>query len=387
MLKAKKYRLYPSDEQKRQIEQHFGCCRMVWNLALEVKKSAWENARRNVNRMDLSTQLMELKSSYKWLYDVNAQSLQGVLLNLDNAFKGFFIGKGYPAFKKKSGRQSFQCPQAVKVGKGFIEIPKVRKIRCEGISPVDAQLKTVTISRNSTGKYFASLLVDDKKELPSKAAIQAKTSLGIDVGIKSFVVTSDGKSYEPNRFLKSSLQRLKCLQRRASRKKKGSKNRKKANLCVAKLHENIRNQRIDYCQKITTDLIRNSQAETFVIEDLAVKNMLKNRKLSQAVLDVGFGEFFRQLKYKADWYGKNIIIIGRFEPSSKTCNNCGHTKDDLTLADREWMCANCGSTHDRDLNAAKNIRDIGLKKYSGEGISGGPVESRRIRRVKKQEKY
>jgi len=209
--------------------------------------------------------------------------------------------------------------------------------------------------------------------------------VGIDLGIKSFVVTSDGRFYEPNRFLKNSLARLKCLQRRASRKKKGSNNRKKANLCVAILHEKITNQRADYIHKITTGLIRDNQAETFVIEDLNVVGMLKNRKLSQAISDVSFGEFFRQLAYKCEWYGKNLIQIGRFEPSSKTCSDCGAINDAITLADREWTCEKCGSAHDRDLNAAKNIKAMGLKQYSPEGIRVEPVEPRRLRRTKKQE--
>ncbi len=220
---------------------------------------------------------------------------------------------------------------------------------------------------------------------PTRKEVVNKTTIGLDVGIKSFVATSGGKIFEPNRKLKGSLKRLKCLQRRASRKKKGSNNRKKANLCVAILHEKITNQRTDYIHKVTTQLIRDNQTESFVIEDLNVAGMLKNRKLSQAIADVSFGEFFRQMKYKCDWYGKNLITIGRFEPSSKMCSDCGKINQELTLGDREWTCE-CGATHDRDLNAAINIRNIGLEKYSRRGTPGVPVESSAIVGAMKQEK-
>jgi putative transposase len=230
-------------------------------------------------------------------------------------------------------------------------------------------------------------LVDNKKDPTINKPVSETKTIGIDVGIKSFAVCSHGLSFESNRYLKNSLERLRCLQRRASRKKKGSNNRKKANKCVSILHERITNQRVDYCHKVTTGLIRDNQAETFVIEDLAVVNMLKNKKLSQAISDVSFGEFFRQLKYKSEWYGKNLIVIDRFAPSSKRCSDCGEINQELTLADREWTCV-CGSHHDRDLNAAINIKHFGLQQVlnnSPVGSRGGPVESRRLRRVKKQE--
>jgi putative transposase len=386
VLKAYKYRLYPSNSQKVQIERHFGACRLIWNLALEVKKRAWENAKINISRFNLSTQLVELKNDHIWLYDINSQSLQSVLLHLDNTFKGFFKGAGYPKFKKKSGHQSFQCPQRVGIESGYMVLPNIKRVRCEKINVFEGKIKTVTISKTPTGKYFASILVDDEKELPAKPAINPEKTIGIDVGIKSFVVTSNGNFHEPNRYLKNSLSRLQCLQRRASRKKKGSNNLKKANKCVAILHEKITNQRVDYCHKITTGLIRDNQAETFVIEDLAVVNMLKNHKLSQAISDVSFGEFFRQMKYKCQWYGKNLITIDRFAPSSKRCSDCGTINQELTLADREWTCE-CGSVHDRDLNAAKNIRYFGLEKHSGVGSPSEPVESRLKGRARKQEKH
>jgi putative transposase len=388
MLKAYKYQLFPNKSQSAMIEKTLGVCRLVYNLALETKIMAWQGARKSLSAIDLCYQLPELKEAYPWMSEVDSQAIQASIKKLDVAFDGFFKGKGFPKFKSRKGRQSFQCPhntRRVDFEKETITIPKIPNIKAVISRRFEGQIKTITIRRTATGKYFASILVDNKTEVPCKLGIKPETTLGIDVGIKSFAIVSNGQSFEPNRYLKNSLTRLRYLQRRASRKKKGSNNRKKANLCVAKLHEKITNQRADYIHKITTSLVCDSQAETFVIEDLAVVNMLKNRKLSQAIQDVSFGEFFRQLAYKCDWYGKNLIKIGRFEPSSKTCSHCGHVKDDLTLADREWTCDGCGLAHDRDLNAARNIKAFGLKQYSPEGIRVEPVELRRLRRAKKQE--
>jgi len=370
------------------IEKTLGVCRLLYNLGLETKIRAWQSAQKRLSAIDLCYQLPELKESYPWMNEVDSQAIQASIKKLDSAFEGFFKGKGFPKFKSKKGKQSFQCPnntRRVDFEKNTISIPKIPAIKAAISRTFDGQIKTITVSRTPTGKYFASILVDNKKELPAKPAIKPETTIGIDVGIKLFVVTSDGQSLHPNRFLKNSLLRLQCLQRRASRKKKGSNNRKKANLCVAILHEKITNQRADYIHKITTALCRDNQADTFVIETLNVVGMLKNRKLSQAISDVSFGEFVRQMRYKCEWYGKNLVQIGRFEPSSKTCSTCGHIKQDLTLADREWTCEACGSTHDRDLNAAKNIKQMGLKQYSGRGTPVELAELRRLRRAKKQE--
>jgi len=370
------------------IEKTLGVCRLLYNLGLETKIRAWQSAQKRLSAIDLCYQLPELKEAYPWMNDVDSQAVQASVKKLDNAFEGFFKGKGFPKFKNKRGRQSFQCPnntRRVDFEKGTVTVPKIQNIKAAISRTFEGQIKTITISRTPTGKYFASVLVDNKSQLPPKPIVKPQTAIGIDIGIKSFAVTSNGKFFEPNRFLKNSLRRLQCLQRRASRKKKGSNNRKKANLCVAILHEKIANQRADYINKITIALCRDSQADTLVIEDLNVSGMLKNHKLAQAISDVSFGELVRQMRYKCEWYGKNLIQIGRFEPSSKTCSACGHIKQDLTLADREWTCEACGSTHDRDLNAAKNIKQMGLEKYTRRGTPEGPAESRRLRRTKKQE--
>lgn len=384
MLKAYKYRIYPSTEQVAKIEQHFGACRLVWNLALAVKKYAYENNRINITRYDLQRQLVDLKHGYDWLYNINSQSLQGVLLNLDNAYKSFFNGAGFPKFRKKTNRQSFQCPQRVTIENDEIKLPIIGGVKFDNNRLVSGKIKTATVSKSPTNKYFISLLIDDNKEIPKSPQIDAKNTIGLDLGIKSFVVTSAGSYYKPNLFLKKSLDRLAHIQNRASRKKRGSKNRKKANLCVAKLHERITNQRVDYIHKITSELIRDSQADSFVIEDLAIANMLLSRKISRSIQDSSWGEFVRQMKYKCKWYGKNLIIIDRFAPSSKRCSECGKINEELTLADREWACQ-CGANHDRDLNAAKNIKFFGLNTPVGSREE--PVESRPKGRTKKQERY
>jgi putative transposase len=384
MLKAYKYRIYPDHNQQIMIERTFGICRLVYNLALECKIRAWQSAQRTLSAFDLINQLPELKEDFPWMAEVDSQAVQSSVKKVEVSFRNFFRGKGFPKFKKKSGHQSFQCPnnsRRVDFENGRITVPKISNIKAEIDRRFDGQIKSITISKTPTGRYYASVLVDNRKKSPAKPTVNSETTIGIDLGIKSFAVTSSGQFFEPNRYLKNALRRLQCLQRRASRKKKGSNNRKKANKCVAKLHEKIRNQRADYTHKITTSLMRDNQAETYVMEDLNVIGMLKNRKLSQAIHDVGFGEFTRQMKYKCEWYGKNLIQIGMFEPSSKTCSACGEINGTLTLSDREWTCSHCGIRHDRDLNAARNIKYIGLKKYTRTGSPEGPVESWRLRRA------
>jgi putative transposase len=369
------------------LNKHFGCVRLVFNLALEVKQEAYVKSRKNLSAFDLIKQIPDLKNELPFLKEVNAQSLQATVVNLETSFKNFFKHRAkYPNFKKKSSRQSFQVPQAAEINlkEGKLFIPKFR----EGIRTVfdrefTGVIKTTTITKTPTGKYFAAILVDNKKESPAKASIAASTTIGIDLGIKSFAVTSNGEVFDNPKFLRAEMVRLKILQRRASRKKKGSSNRRKSNLRVALLHEKISNQRKDFLQKLSTKLIRNNQ--TICLEDLSVSNMVKNHSLAQSISDCSWSEFVRMIQYKADWYGNNVIKIGRFEPSSKNCSDCGSKNELLTIADREWLCANCGTLHDRDLNAAKNIKAFGLKN-SGEGISGESVELLALAGAKKQKK-
>jgi putative transposase len=282
---------------------------------------------------------------------VNSQSLQQAIQNMDIAFKKFFKGAGFPKFKKKSNGGSFAVPQNVKIENNLLIIPKFK----EGIKivlhrPMRGLVKSATVSVTTTGKYFVSILCDTKEEAPTKALIKENTAIGVDLGIKDFAVTSEGEVIENPKYLRNSIDRLKVLQRRASKKQKGSQNRKKANKRVALLHEKIKNQRQDFLHKTSTKLIRENQ--TIALETLAVKNMVKNHNLAQAINDVSWSSFVTMLGYKAEWYGKNILRIGQFAPSSKSCSKCGSINKDLTLKDREWTCPKCNSVLDRDVNAA-----------------------------------
>lgn len=386
MLKAYKYRLYPTYEQEILIGKSIGACRFVYNLALETKVYAFKAHGKTLSEYDLCYQLVDLKKDYAWLTEVDSQALKASIKNLDKAFNGFFRGGGFPKFKAKRIGGSFQCPnndRRINWETSTLSVPKIRHIPIVLSRKFEGSIKTVTISKTPSGKYFASVLVEIDLKIPIPTRAIPESAVGIDLGIKDFVISSGGKKFEANRRLKNNLKRLKCIQRRVSRKKKGSNNRKKANKRLAILHEKITNQRTDYIHKVTTSLIK-SDNQTFVIEDLNVAGMLKNRKLSQAISDVGWGEFRRQLDYKSRWYGKNLIMINRFEPTSKKCSCCEAINETLTLADREWICACCGVLHDRDINAAINIKNAGLKQYSGAGSSGESVESRRFRRAKKQ---
>lgn len=380
MFKAYKYRIYPNEEQENRINQTIGVCRLVYNLALEVKVRAFKSAGKRLSAYDLCSQLVELKKEFKWIADVDSQSLLASVAKVDVAFSNFFIGKGYPKFKSKRLDGSFQCPtntRRIDWERSTLTIPKIKDIPIILSRKFDGKIKTVTISKTATGKYFASILVDNNDPLPN---LQTKeNALGIDLGISNFAILSTGEKIDNPRYFQGELKRLKILQRRASNKKKGSKNRKKALLKVALLHEKISNQRKDFLHKLSTKLISDNQTDTICVESLAVSNMVKNRKLSQAISDVSWGEFIRQLEYKGKWYGKNVIKINRFYASSKTCSSCGHIKDEMNLSERTWICSNCGSNHDRDINAAINI------KNSGMGSPVEPVELLAVAGAKKQE--
>jgi putative transposase len=382
MFKAYKYRIYPNADQVKLIEQTFGVCRYVYNVAMDIKTYAYRTQRISLSAIDLCYQLVDFRKEFDWAARVDSQALQASVKRIDRAFKNFYNGSGYPKFKSKHGKQSFQCPnnkREVKFENELLTIPKIKDIPIRVSRRFDGKIKTVTISRSPSGKYYASILVESDLKLPVKPSIKPETTIGIDLGVKSFVVTSDGLKYEPNQFLKKNLDRLKVLQQRAGKKKKGNSNRKKANKRVAVMHEKISSSRLDYIHKVSNALIRENQTESIAIENLNVSGMLGNHKLAQAIADVSMAKFYDVLDYKCGWYGKNLIQIGRFVPSSKRCSHCGHIKEDLTLADREWTCDNCRTQHDRDVNAAKNIRYFGLQQTifnhkTGWGTSGEPVE-------------
>lgn len=368
-----KYRLYPNLSQIKFIEEHFNCARFIYNLALETKLSAYNGNKIYLSYFDLSKQLVDLKRECLWLKKVNSQSLRMPLINLDFAFNNFFKGHTpFPKFKKKSNRQSFQCPQHVKINskEELIYLPKFKQpIKIVLHRKFDGDIKTVTISKTPTNKYFASILVDNKLPLP-KTIKESNNAIGIDLGIKSFIATSDGQKFDNPKYLKESMARLKWMQRQLSRKKKGSNRRELWRLKVAKLHEKISNQRIDFLHK-TSDAIT-KQYDVICTENLQVLNMLKNHRLAQSISDSGWGTFEQFLKYKCEWRGKRLVQIGTFEPSSKTCSNCGSINNDLTLADRKWTCPVCGNELDRDINAAVNILSFGIRNSGVERSAEHP---------------
>ena len=364
MLKAFKYRLYPTDQQKELIARHIGSARFVYNLALETKQTAYAGNKVNLSCFDLNKQLPALKEELPWLREINSQSLQVPIRNLDNAFTAFFKGRAdFPKFKSKHrGSQSFGIPQNIFLQDGKLLIPKFR----EGIDmvlhrPIKGIIKQATISRTPTGKYFVSILCETGERAPVKKPIKEFSAVGVDLGIKSFLVTSNGEAFDNPKHLKEGMSRLKYVQRKYS-KYKGRRTKHRLSI----LHESVANKRKDFLNKTSTQLIRENQA--ICIEDLNIKGMVKNHCLAQAITDASWGTFVTMLEYKARWNGKNIVKIGRFDPSSKTCSNCGFINKDLKLSDREWACPSCNSVLDRDMNAAVNIKSFALKRYLSEGL-------------------
>ena len=364
MLKAYKYRLYPSKDQEEIINIHFGACRFVYNWALETKMKRYEVDKNHISRFELQDILVrEIKPNNEWLKKANSQALLSALVNLETAFTKFFREKtGFPNFKsKKNPVQSFQIPQHYKVNfdKNIVKLPKIGEVEAVLHRTFEGKTKTATVSRTSTGKYFISVLVDDGKDLPEKETFTEQNTVGVDVGIKDFAVLSNGEKIDNPKYLKKSFKRLKVVSKQLSRKKKGSKNRGKAKKRLAKIHEKVTNQRKDFQHKVSLKLISENQA--IAIETLKVKNMVKNHCLAQAISDASWSSFIEKMEYKAEWYGKTILRIGQFEPSTKICNVCGYHNKDITLKIREWECPKCKTFHDRDVNAAINIKKFALQ--------------------------
>ncbi|MGI6022779.1 MAG: RNA-guided endonuclease TnpB family protein [Methanoculleus sp.] len=347
---------------------------------------------RKLSCYDLNNRLPALKEEHPWLKEGNSQSLQSANKNLDNAFTRFFREKkGFPKFKsKKNPVQSFQVPQhyTVDFEQGRVKLPKISTIKTILHRPFTGTMKYTTVSVTSTGKWFISILVDDGSPEPEPAPFTLDTTLGIDVGLTDFATLSTGEKVENPRFLKKSLQRLKVLQRQVSRKKRGSKNRKKAIQRLARCHEKIANQRNDLLHKLSYRGVSENQA--IAVESLNVAGMQKNHCLAQSISDVSWSTFFTMLEDKCQKYGKTLLKIGRFEPSSKICTCCGYIKQDLTLNDREWICPDCGTHHDHDINAAINIKKFALQDQNLVGVAGAeraiePVDSLPVGRRMKQE--
>lgn len=371
MLKAYKYCLLPTEEQKQTLASWFGSCRFVYNLGLETKISAWAAAKKTLTAFDLNKQLTELRKTEqgRWLAQAPQQSLESALANMCKAYTRFFNGGGFPKFKKRSSRQSIQFRQRSKIIGNKIFLTKIGGIDFIQHRPIaEGEIRTVTVSKTTANKYFVSVLIETGYNYPIKNNKENGSTIGIDVGLKTFAVLSDGRKFENPKYLHKQLQRLKKEQRTLVRRyNKGVKTENQSNgwhkqrLIIAKLYSKIANQRKDFLHKASTEIVKNH--DNIWIEDLNIKGMMKNGKLAKSVSDAGWSEFSRMLIYKADWYGKNLNYIDRFFPSSKTCSTCGNIFKELKLSDRQWDCEKCGTHHDRDENAANNIKNFGMNAH------------------------
>jgi putative transposase len=362
MYQAYKFRLYPTNEQKTALAKAFGCCRWYWNYSLNLCQETYKNQGKSLSRFAIQSLLPNLKKENEWLTDAYSQCLQSVALNLSAAYKNFFEKRGgFPKFKSKHGRQSIQYPSNVKVEGDYIKLPgKVGEIYCKQNRSFEGKIKTTTVSLNPDSKYFVSILVDDDKEIPN-TSIEGN-AIGIDLGITHFAITSDGSKYNNQRLTNKHSYNLKKKQQSLARKQKGSNRRNKARRLVAKLHSKIKRVREDFLHKLSRKIVNENQV--IVVENLNVKGMVRNHNLAKAISDCGWGQFCTLLKYKSEWSGKIYLEIDRWFPSSKTCNICLNKVDSLPLNVRNWTCSRCNTQHDRDVNAAINIRNEGLRILS-----------------------
>ena len=361
MEKAYKFRIYPTKEQEIMFQKNLGCVRYVYNHYLEMRIEKYRQDKSNMRYSQCSADLTQLKKSLVWLQDADSTSLQTALRSLDNAFLNFFSNKkfGYPKFKsKRKSKKSFTTKSAsIKIVDNYINLPKVKLVKCKFSRKVDGKILNATVSQSKSGKYYVSLCC--KVENIPKFELTNK-SIGIDLGLKDFLITSNGEKFDNQKFLSKSEKLLKRVQKKFSKSKTNGKNHEKLRIKLAKRYEKVSNQRKDYLHKLSTTLIK--QYDIICLESLKVQNMVKNHRLAKSIQDVSWGEFVRMLQYKADWYGKYIQKVDTYYPSSQICSCCEYQNIAVKkLSVRSWICPKCNQTHDRDINASINILNQGLK--------------------------
>ena len=365
MLKAYKYRIYPNDGQKIQLAKTFGCCRFVYNQTLAYRKAVYEQEKKSVSKTDCNNYCnRELKNIYEWLKEVDKFALTNAIYNMDSAYQKFFKEHaGYPKFKSKHERHKSYTTNftngniAVDFENGKIKLPKLKEVKAKLHRGFHGKIKSATVSQVPSGKYYVSILVEtEHEELPHR-----NRNIGLDLGIKDLCITSDGIRYENPKIIKKYERKLSRLQRQLAHKEKGSRNYRKKKKEIALCHEKITNTRKDYLHKISHEIV--SENQVIVSENLQIKNMVKNHHLAKSISDVSWYELTRQLEYKSKWNGREYVKIDTFYASSQLCSVCGHKNADTKdLAVREWICPNCGTKQDRDINAAKNILAEGLRQ-------------------------
>ena len=373
MLRATKVRIYPTAEQADFLNRQFDAVRFAWNKALAIKTHYYRVRNQNLSpRKHLKPLLATAKKSrkYSWLKNADSIALQQAIINLDTAFQNFFNPKleaRFPRFKSKRGKQSSYHCMSVTVGENWIKVPKCLPLKARVHREITGKVKSITLSKTTTGKYYASILVDDGLAQPNPLTdLNASQVVGIDMGITDLAITSNGHKTGNPRFLKNAQRNLKRKQKALSRCKRGSKGRAKARLLVAKAHERVANARNDFQHKLSRQLIDENQA--VIVETLKVKNMLKNKRLARSIADAGWHSLLTKLEYKAKQEGKHLVKIDQWFASSKTCSCCGLKQETMPLTIRTWVCP-CGAAHDRDVNAAKNIQSQGILKLKAEGLS------------------
>ncbi len=360
--KAFRYRLDPTTEQEQKLRQFAGARRFVWNWALQQRRDYYRQTGKTVPPKELSARLTALKDQpdTAWLRDMDAQLLQQALADLQRAFSNFFARRaGYPRFKsKKAELARFRIPQRVKVVGNRVQVPKVGRVRLRLSRPIVGPTKSATFKRDACGHWHVTLVSDRVVTAVTPPLPEVRQTLGVDLGLKDIVVCSDGQREPAPRFYRQAERKLRRAQRVMSRRKKGSRNRAKARIWLARVHQHVANQRTDFLHKLTTKLVKEHAA--ICTEDMSVKGLART-KLAKSVQDAGMGTLLWQLAYKGRWYGTHVVAVDRFYPSTQLCHDCGFKNEALRLAERTWVCPACGVRHDRDHNAALNIRDEGLR--------------------------